>query len=564
MNAPPPPRALYLRSALRYGATAEAAAGLYDPTRNERLVQLGDNHASLEARMVSLHESFHAFLNASTNFGNAMMFAAALAEIGEPRCADLVERMIDASLETHETFATIAALCAATDGAIDPALLAHYPDYQGFLDTFNRVFGTRRTVLCVMALTSCARVAMQTNIYSQLLALPCEAWPDVPIEAPDRPDRRFAHLLSPDIVGSAAEAVDAMLANLGGPLGQLLDPSVDGPTAQSLLRMASPADVDRLSQESHRVFAHALSTIGVPPPDYNEQRNGLEALMAKLKAHAGDRLLTDFRIPTSIEEDVDAVIADFRRERLVLREEPDLAWFIDPLTLTPRVYELFAGRFEEQNYLQLVALPKAKALALYRPDTGHDLLVSFPDEIVTGLRRRFVPEGSAPRVEILLLPLPQVRAALAAVPHTRLLPVVCSSAAQDGRWMALWQEHVDPLIDRCLVMIDTDPFLYVEQLGARGVLLTMASVGMRSQTLNGDSLLEVLCVIAEDRPGALFFIPCSRPMREAVANYATRKGLNVSFEPGFLQAWRLVVTPAFSHLLREESRFGSGFWVEGG
>ena len=564
MDPARPARALYLRSALRYGTAGEAAAGLYDPTRNERLVQLGSNHASRQARMVSLHESFHAFLNASTNFGNAMVFAAALAEIHEPRCADLVERMIDVSQKTHETYATVAALCAAAEGRIELALLTDYPDYQGFLDTFTVIFGTQRTMLCMMALTSCARVAMQTGIYAQLLALPCEAWPDVPIEATHRPDRRFAHLLRPEIARAAAQAVDAILTNLGDPLVQLLDPAVDGRAAQSLLRIASPTDVDRLSQESHRVFAQALTTMGVPAPDYNEQRNGLTALMAKLEAYAGGRLLTDFRVPTSIADDVDAVIADFRRERLVLREEPDSAWFIDPLTHTPRVYELFAGRFEEQAYLQLVALPKSKALALYRPDAGRELLLSFPDEIITGLRRRFAPEGTAPRVEFLLLPLAQVRAALAAAPHTRLLPVVSSSAAQDAGWMAQWHEHVDPLIDRCLVLIDTDPFVYIEQLGADGRRLTMSSVGMRSETLNGDSLLEVLCLIAEDRPGALFFIPCSRPMREAVANYATRKGLNVSFEPGFLREWRHVVTPAFSHLLREEARFGSGFWMVGG
>jgi hypothetical protein len=171
---------LLLASVLQVAAESAAAHGFYDPICNVRSVRLDRDRTSALARMISWHETFHAYLNASTTHGVAMMFAGALAN-AQPRFMDMVLRFVPSCRTTHEAYATVAAASAVSQDGVDAALLANYPSYQPFLAAFDTTFPTApmQPMLTMMGLTSCARAAMQTCAYAPLLATPCGSWPDI-------------------------------------------------------------------------------------------------------------------------------------------------------------------------------------------------------------------------------------------------------------------------------------------------------------------------------------------------------------------------------------------------
>lgn len=145
---------------LRKTASDVLPEGAYHPVGNVRYVSLGADHSTKIASMVSWHESFHAFLNSSTTFGSVMIIAGLVADAGYPDFDALVYRMIDFAVETHEGYATVAALQAVSRSGIDPGLLAEYPDYQRYLSTFLELFDPARPIISTIALSSCARTAM--------------------------------------------------------------------------------------------------------------------------------------------------------------------------------------------------------------------------------------------------------------------------------------------------------------------------------------------------------------------------------------------------------------------
>ena len=561
MAEPSPSAAARLRAALRNSPSGDAPDGLYDVLRNERFVNLGQDHSRDEARMVSLHEGFHAFLNSSTTFGNSMMFAGALAEIGEPGFSELVERMIGDALETHETYATVAGVVALAEDGIDDELLAAYPDYQDFLQAFIDAFGRDRPTLAAIALTSCARVAMQTAIYEELLTTPCADWPSVTWSSKQSPDWRFKQLLKRGSAAVALAAMDSVLVDLGEPLQQLLDPGLSSTQAKLLLSRAPIRAVELLNEASYAAFAQALGASGVPEPHYEEQRKGLLDVIGRVQAHAGDRLNMTFAVPESLEDDLAAVMANYRHERLVLREQPYAARFLEVRNHGPKIVEAFIGNNQGEPYLQFVAMPKAKAAALYGPKEGWDEAEAFPGDVLTGFRRRYAPADGPPIVQFVLVPLPQlVEIIERAAPGASLVPILSGAAFDTPTWFDEWARHGASKAPRWLVEVDTDPFELVDMLGASATALHMSFARLRADASSEASLIEVLCLVSEARPNQAYLLPCSAPSREAVAAYAQLKGFSVDVSPAFLGEWRDLLGPAFSHLIREEGRFGNRFW----
>ncbi len=549
-----------LRAALRSGPSGDAPDGLYDILKNERFVNLGQDHSRDEARMVSLHEGFHAFLNSSTTFGNTMMFVAALAEIGEPGFVELLERMIGDAVETHETFATVAAVCALAQDRIEGKLLALYPDYQRFLQTFFDAFGSERPTLAAVALTSCARVAMQTSIYARLLTTPCSDWPSLTWLPEQNPDWRFRYLLRPVAVGAAFSAMDQALKSFGEPLIQLLDPGITTAQAKVLLAHAPVESVERLNEASYTAFARILGASGVPKPDYSDQRNGLLDVIGRVQTHAGDRLNMTFAVPESL-DDLAATMANYRHERLVLREKRDAARFFDACNYGPQIVDAFVGHGQGGPHVQFVAMTKAKVAALYVPKKGWDEVEAFPGDVLTGLRCRYVPVDGLPIVQFLLIPLPQLTEIMrSGAPRASVVPVLSAVAINSPLWFNEWQLHGASMAPRWLVEVDTDPFELVDELGASGATLHMSFARLQADAANKASIIEVLCMVSEARPNQAYFLPCSAPFRDAVAAYAQLKDFPVDVSAAFLEKWRELLSPAFSHLIREEGRFGNRFW----
>jgi hypothetical protein len=105
--------------------------------------------------MMSFHESHHAFLNASTTLGIAVIYCGALVELNE----------------------------------------------KPFI-----------------ALSNATRIAMQTPIYAWLPETPCERWHELALESWNAPDQRFKTLLERDVIRDAKEAIRQIFAQSDSPL----------------------------------------------------------------------------------------------------------------------------------------------------------------------------------------------------------------------------------------------------------------------------------------------------------------------------------------------------------
>ena len=108
----------------------EMSRGSYSPSSTNREIAFGSKSSAELNEMVSFHESHHAFLNASTTFGIAMVYCGALVEMNENPFMALMSDMIDRSIVTHETFATVRGLLTASYGDISAPLLKDSDNVQ--------------------------------------------------------------------------------------------------------------------------------------------------------------------------------------------------------------------------------------------------------------------------------------------------------------------------------------------------------------------------------------------------------------------------------------------------
>lgn len=556
-------RARLLAAVLRQSGAENHGEGLYDALTSERHVFLGTARVSPEARMVSWHESFHGFLNASTCHGNAMLLAGSLATAGYERFDELVGRMIDVALITHETYATVAGISAATGAVFDEQILRNYPSYQAFLRSFLDVFPhASQPVLSVMALTSCARAAMQTPIYELLLAQGCETWPAIDVDAVSTPDRRFARLMTRSSVDSAIAAMHAALREAGEPYASIAQPEIDASTERGIWRTAKTAVMTRASEAAFAEFAERLKRDTGEMPGFGDQKTGLGSLIKKVETFAGDRLKTQFRTPESEADDEFSLFMDFRNEQLILIDNPLPATIASLATHHPSTPDLFVLNANGQRYVQLIAMPLGKARMLYAPGDGADLLKQATDDLIVCLRRRWTPPGMESRVELLLLspreaPLLMERLAGQGV---TVFAVASSSLLNEENWVMSWLSSVASPVTRLAVLIDDDPIALIDRHGKRGAPLHFGFFQARSDAAD-DAHTEILSFHAGDEPDALYFTPCTTPFRQAAIEYAERRFDNVNLSTDFLKPWLPMLQRVIAHTLREEGRFGDRFWI---
>jgi hypothetical protein len=555
-------RRLLLEGLIDAPTDTQADEGSYDPRDLARRIRLGRDRGSDVARMVSWHESYHAFLNASTCHGCVMMFSGILTHSGFSRFEPLVRRMLSASLLTHETFATVSAISVTVKGAIDGTLLANYPGYDLFLNLFAQFFpGHSRPVLSQKGLAACARVAMQTPIYARVLAQPCEAWPDIDLDAIGKPDERFAMLMTRPCVDRAVAAMDDALRAIGGRFAAIADPGIDAETERQIWSTADSATSDRVSRAAFDSFAESLAASVGLRCQYDEQKEGVAQLIAKVEAYAGDKLTRRLRTTESSADDETSLFSDFRNEQLILREDPL------PIVLVPyrpELLELFILDIEGQRHVQLVAMPRAKARALYAPIRGGEFVADAPDapdDIVVGLRQRVSPEGAPPRIEFLVLGPDDCQPVLAPLPALGVeLVVICSHHLFHLKnWFLPWLLAPDGPANRMAVLMDDDPIELMSSHGERGAHLQLTFFRVRTEAARDDHT-EIVCFAAADEPDAIYFTPCSSPFRIALMEYARRRYSTVSFDRTFVEPWMPMFGWVMSHVLREEGHFGNRFW----
>ncbi|SAL80478.1 hypothetical protein AWB68_05866 [Caballeronia choica] len=556
-------RARLLAGVLRQSGAEKTGDGIYDALTSERHVFLGTARGSPEARMVSWHESFHGFLNASTCHGNAMLLAGSLATAGYERFNALVERMIDVALITHETYATVTGISAATGAVFDEEILRNYPSYQAFLRSFLNVFPHgSQPVLSVMALTSCARVAIQTPIYEPLLAGPCETWPDIDVDAVGAPDRRFARLMTRPFVDRAIAAMHAALREAGEPYASVARPDIDAATERRIWQTAKTSVMATASEAAFVEFAEILTRDTGKAPGFGDQKIGIGALITKVEAFAGDRLKTQFRTPASEADDEHSLLMDFRQEQLILMENPLPATIASLATHQPSTPDLFVLSADGQQYVQFIAMPLGKARMLYDPLDGADLLNQGIDDVIACLRRRWAPPDMEPRVELFSLgpsEAPPVIERLTGQGVT-VFAVITLSVLREANWVVSWLSSAATPVKRLAVLIDDDPIELIDRHGKRGAALHFGYFQARSAVAD-DAHTEVLSFLAADEPDTLYFTPCTTPFRQASIEYAQRRFDTVSLGMDFLKPWLPMLQRVISHTLREEGRFGDRFWI---
>src|SRR5262245_57763273 len=89
-----------------------------DPRHSEGLyrfdswaVRFGHDPRAADARLTSLHEAYHGFLNDSTAYGTLLHGIAALhRELHDERFLDVLEALLERCVDTHETYAVHASL----------------------------------------------------------------------------------------------------------------------------------------------------------------------------------------------------------------------------------------------------------------------------------------------------------------------------------------------------------------------------------------------------------------------------------------------------------------------
>jgi hypothetical protein len=562
IRRPPLRHSLYLRSALQKSGGAGASEGEYSPSRNERVLALGSDHGAAVARMVSFHESFHAILNGSTTFGNAMVMAGALQAAGYPGFEQLIERMISSVLTTHETYATVASIYSTQGGAYERSLLQDYPDYLALFDQVAAVLDLEdRPYIASVCLESAARVALQTNLLETWCTLPCEAWPEVVWTVDQTPDIRFERLLSVDVMHKARSAVMNAVRDSPEPFRRVLEKDLAKEEVRELLRRASATDQDAVSQVGFDTFAEVLRSRGMASGPFDGQRQQARKIVARVKTYAGPRLKTDFEVPDDLQADRSAVVRDFRRERIVLRPEGQVAHVACLADVDSAVLPRFVNGAGDQRYIQLVALPVAKVRQLYTIEWDAQALDECQDW-VTGIRRRVAPDAAMPDglVEILTLRAPEdldFWKGGESAPSVRA--TVCASILYETSWAQGWLSRERSRVDELAVLIDIDPFNLAAHL-AKSSVLVFNRASIRLPEGNVPGRLEALVLTTEARPEVVHFTPCSGPMLDAVMDFIDRELPGSRLGGGLDARQNGVLGLAMSHVVREEPMFGFDFW----
>ena len=534
-------------------------SGEYSPAATERILRLGRDHGASVARMVSLHEAYHAALNAGSTFGCGMIAAAALGACGEPGFDDLLDRMIGAALRTHETYATVAGVYAAADGCYDRDLLADYPAYLPLFDAVDTILDLNALPqVSAICLESAARAAMQTTLLEHWVATPCPDWTGVDWSALQTPDVRFARLLAKGVLGEARDAVRLALRRSGQPMARLAEGGLAPGEGLTLLQRSHIAAQDVINMAAFDVFAGEIGGWGEPRPAFDGQRAVSRTVVAAMTDYAGNRIPQRFVVPDDLHGDRDALVMDFRQERLELRP------LGQPIVLASRSQVEtplalgFALRNDARHYLQLVAMPKAKARHLYHPLHGGSLMAGdgLTTDVLTGFRRRFPPteERPFPLIEFLSLTEPAEIDLCRGEPRPDVLAVVSASVLHETSWPATWLTREASRIDFLAVVIDIDPFHLLERLASLGPV-GFKTASLRNAEPGLPERTDAMMFLPADRLSVCYLTPCSGLVLTAVSDHVSRHLPDVSRPDALTPQQQAMVPFALTHLVKEEPMF---------
>jgi len=544
------------------GDTAlQVAEGSYDPASLVRAVRPGARPTGPLATMVSLHEAFHASLNACTCFGNAMILAGSLAAENRPGFPELLGKMIAASILTHEVYATASGLAAVGRGRLDAGLLQGYPDYLRHLEVYDSLFeADARPGAAFVLLANAARAAMQTSILRALGSREPSTWPGLRLAPRDTPDRRFAVLLDPTILAEARVAFDGAVDRLGVVRAESGRPESRLEEFNAIAR-SDPGTMALIDRPVFAVMAEALERAGYGRPDFDAQVKEVQPAQLRATDALGSSSRVRFETPEGLDASYAAVRDDFRHEVLSLRAAPLPCVFADLESQGEDAGSLFIHHGEGGRHFQLVVMPYAKAAHLYRLRGGREVLERWAARTLTGLRRAVPGADGTTQIELLLVSPEQVSRIVEEHAPAELVALVSLSALGDADWHARWIGTEHGFEARSLVVIDVDPILVIADLGARPGRMRAFGFGARFPIEGGAPVdIHVVALQHESDPEALFLTPCSAPKASAMLACAAGLDRDVEISKVLPEAWADILRRHLVHLIREEGVFGASFW----
>lgn len=540
----------------------DTSRGSYSPSTTEREIAFGSKSSSELNEMISFHESHHAFLNASTTFGIAMVYCGSLVETSETPFLNLVREMIDHSITTHETFATVRGLLTATNGDISSWLLQDFPSYQVHFDRFLEFFEPHQGIgLATMALSNAARIAMQTPIYPWLLETPCERWLELPFEDWNNPDARFEVLLNKDVIRAAKKAMLDVLADSTSILSELTQEHTSASDQWNAISKAKPDDFVPAETAAFDVFATALEQTGFARSGYDDQRAQLSLLTAKVEAALGPDSNQRFESPKE-GEDYQTVIADFRREVLSLRDK-GLPLFVTDLEEQERhVIEAFVHKGSKGKHLQFVSMPLMKAKRVFQLAENCGALKRLNSEHLSGFRRLArTPEGGF-RVEFLAVEEHEAAELVLSLTDVLIYKSLSLVTSRDETWSAKWLGAGKFFEASQKIIIDDDPVALMNRLADQNELISVVGYRMNMPVQNqGNIVLDLIAFRAAAEPERLYFTPCTSSLRTAVLKLAMDSGAPFNIEKSLPEEDQKFLADTLFNLLQEEGRFGAAFWA---
>jgi len=540
----------------------EMSCGSYSPSSTNREIAFGSQSSAELNAMVSFHESHHAFLNASTTFGVAMVYCGALVEVDEKQFMELMGDMIDRSILTHETFATVRGLLTASYGDTSAPLLRDFPSYQAHLDRFIDKFEPDQGIgLANMALSNAARIAMQPPIYTWLLETPCNRWHELPLENWNDPDLRFRTLLKRNIIREAKNAMREVLAQSDSALNIFTKRDAGYKAEWNALSKAAPDDFVAAELAAFEIFAAALKDASHHPSGYDDQKERLSELTEKIQAGLGPNSNQKFMTPKE-GKDYEAVIGDFRREILSLRDVGLPLFITDLEEQDPGVIEAFIHKGSQGNHLQFVSMPLDKAAKVFQIAENCAALRRLSTENISGFRRlAHAPEGGF-RIEWLAVREDEAQKLVQIINETVIHKTVSLITTRDDIWKSDWQQPTSFLNGPLGVVIDDDPIALMELLADDSDQVQVVGYRMNMPVQNQDTIiLDLIAFKAAKEPDRLYFTPCTSSLRTAILKLASDRGAPFKIEKELPRADQKFLADTLFNLLQEEGRFGAAFWV---
>ena len=455
----------------------------------------GGPHQSAALRdYVSLHESLHAELDRTTDFGALLSVLAFFVSVEDDAGAKrLLAQLTRSARTTHESYATsLAVLAFGSDAAETAALLSELGDYARYWEIGRAIAADARGRLPQhYAVASALRACMQAPVSEIVLRVGLRSlrFRDVPFAF--HPDERL-RVLRRAIAGKPAFWTGVLQR-------------ADG--------------VDELAAAMHEAVAAELASAGMPTLPYGAHVANAAPLIADLERALGPALPRDFRLQAAPDLEPHLVRhLNFADERILHRREPLVAHLVDLGSMPSSAWSaLISGSGENEHVYTVVR--RRERLARQFALAGEDAGTSAGGAAVCCVQY-VMDDGSIGLAEIAT---PELFAAFASVVSVRA-PIVCGislavsrDAAWDEDWRSALAEHAE-----CVMLFDVSPFQYVGEVS--GAFPAPHRYGVVDFGAPCGSSVAVLLLMGTSEAAALFVVPCSRLVAQALHDYLQSLG----------------------------------------